>query len=141
MVVASAAALVNLEQHLGFDPRDSDAPVAGRRVENAAQKVDVGFRDSAGLKHLAQAHWSCAAEHGLLDLLEGETHKALGRPTGLVEHIDEQLKFGLAVDPSVPTNALDQPVCVLGSKVAPGPGLLDKIIRDGFHKTVRPGRI
>src|SRR5262249_27721128 len=132
MVVASAAALVDLEQHLGFHPRDGDAAIAVRRVENAAQKLDVGFRDDAGLEHLARAQGPGPAEHGLLDLLEGETHKALRRPTGLVEHIDEQLKLGLAVNPPVPTNALDQPLRVLGSKVAPRLDLLDKIIGNGL---------
>src|SRR6476660_8301478 len=139
MVVAAGAALIDLKQHLGFCPRDGDATVAGRRVENAAQKVDVGLRDDARLEHLVRAQGSRAAEHGLLDLLEGETHKALWRPTGLVEHIDEQLKLGLAVDPPVPTNALDQPLRVLRSKVAPRLGLLDKIIRDGLNKAVGPG--
>src|SRR5262245_15752164 len=141
MVVAFAAALVDLKQHLRFYPRNGDAAVAGRRVENAAQKVDIGLRDDAGLKHVARAQGPRAAEHGLLDLLKGETHKALWRPTGLVEHIDEQLKLGLAVDSPLPGDALDQPLRVLGSKVAPRLGLLDKIIRDGLNKAVGPSRI
>src|SRR5262245_38266917 len=126
MVVASAAALVDLEQHFGFCPRDGDAAVARRRVENAAQKVDIGLRDDAGLEQLARAQGSCAAEHGVLDLLEGEAHKTLRRPTGLVEHVDEQLELGLAVDPPLTTNALDQPLRVFSGKVAPRLGLLDK---------------
>src|SRR5262249_1467334 len=84
---------------------------------------------------------SRAAEHGVLDLLKGETCKTLRRPTGLVEHVDKQLEFGLAVDPPVMTNALDQPLRVLSGKVAPRFGLLDKIVSDGLPKAIGPGGI
>ena len=141
MVVAAGGGLVDVEQHLGFGLRDGDAAVAAGAVEDAAQEIDVGFRHDAGLELLARAQRPGAADHRVLDLLEGEADQALRRPAGLVEHVDQQLELGLAVDLAVPADALDQPLRVLGGQIALGLGLLDQVVGDGLHEAVGPGRI
>ena len=94
-----------------------------------------------GSSCLARAQRPGAADHSVLDLLEGEADQALRRPAGLVEHVDQQLQLGLAVDPAVPADALDQPLRVLGRQIALGLGLLDQVVGDGLDEAVCPGRV
>ena len=102
---------------------------------------DIGFRNDTDVELFARSQGPRAAEHGVLDLLEGIANEALRRPASLVEHVDEQVELGLAVNPAVSTNALDQPLHILGGEVALGFGLLDKVIGNGLHKALSPGRI
>ena len=120
---------------------DGDAAVAAGAVEDAAQQIDVGLRyDRRARASCHRAAGRCR-DHGVLDLLEGEAHQALRHPAGLVEDVDQQLELGLAVDPAIPGDALDQPLRVLGGQVALGLGLLDQVVGDGLDEAVGPGRV
>jgi hypothetical protein len=139
--LSAAAVLVDVDQHLGFGLGDGEVAAAAEGEEHAPEEIDVTSGDDARLERLARAERTVAIDDGPLDLIEREAHVALRGPARLVEHVEDQGKFGHGFDLAIPGDARDQPTGVLGGDIALGLGLLDDVIGDRLDKAVGPGWI
>ena len=81
VIVGIGGGLVDVEQDLGLGLGHGHVAVAAIAVDDAAQQIDVGLGDDAGLEQLARAQRAGAVDHRVLDLLEGEARQGSAAPS------------------------------------------------------------